>query len=125
MAQGAPVALKRRHISMPLAARLKPCPSASHFGELRFAGQPSAARQTAGVQALGSLYAPARHASVLSPSVPARIGNWSKLAGASFRQREKATSCRFPTSERGLKVRRSSRVPTTSEEVLREVKTMK
>src|ERR1700694_4773001 len=36
---------------------------------------PRAARQTAGVQALGSLYAPTRHARVLSPSVPARIGN--------------------------------------------------
>jgi len=60
---------------MPLAARLKPCPSESHFGELRFAQHPRAARQTAGVQALGSLYAPTRHARVLSPSVPARIRN--------------------------------------------------
>src|SRR5260370_29725951 len=34
MEQGAPVGLKRRPISMPLAARLKPCPSEPHFGEL-------------------------------------------------------------------------------------------
>src|ERR1700694_1760301 len=103
MAQGAPVALKRRHISMPLAAQLKPCPSESHFGELRFA-QPRGRLGRRPVFKLWVRYMrlPAtpvfcRQAYQLESAI------WSKLAGISYRQREKATSCRFPTSEWRLK----------------------
>src|ERR1700675_183704 len=123
MAQGAPVGLKRRHISMPLTARLTPCPCESHFGELRSLDS----RGRLGRRPVFELWV--RYVRLPATPVFCRQAYqleseiWSKLAGVSFRQREKATSCRFPTSERRLKVRRSSRVPTTSAEVLREVKT--
>ena len=105
--QGAPVALKRRNISMPLAARLKSCPSASQLATFA-----RSAAEGLGRRPVFKLWV--RYMRLATPAFCRQAYRLESAIGVSLRTPASGKEKKqLLVGFRRLKVRRSSGAPTT------------